>query len=69
MVKAPKVPGSQDHNEESRDIFDPTVEEHDMLSVPPNQSTSKRRTESHSSNSCISCHILFSFSLEILRFF
>lgn len=69
MVKAPNVPGSQDHNEESRDIFDPTVEGHDMLSVPPNQPTSKRRTESHSSSSYISCHILFSFSLEILRFF
>lgn len=29
MVKAPNVPGSQDHNEESRDTCDTAVEGHD----------------------------------------
>lgn len=59
MVKAPNVPGSEIHNKESRDICDPTVEGHDMLSVPLSQSTSKGRTESHRSSSHVSCPILF----------
>jgi len=58
-----------DHTEESRDICDPTVEGCDMLSVPPSQSTNKGRTESHRSSSHVPCRILFSFSLEMLRFF
>lgn len=68
MVKAPNVPGSEIHNKESRDICDPTVEGHNMLSVPPKQSTSKGRTESHRSSSHVSYPILFSFDLEILWF-
>lgn len=65
MVKAP---GSEISNKESRDICDPTVEGHDMLSVSPNQSTSKGRTESHRPNYCVSRPILFSFDLEFLWF-
>lgn len=66
MAKAPKVPGNEIQNKESRDICDPTVEGHDMLPVPPNQSTCKGKTESHRSTSHVSCPILFFFDLEIL---
>lgn len=68
MVKAPKVPGSEIHNKESRDICDPTVEGHDRLSVPPNQSTSKGKAENHRPSYHVSCPILFPFDLEILWF-
>lgn len=64
MVKAPNVPDSQDHNEESRDACDTAVEGHDMLSATKLIYQQGKDSEPQLQFSCFLPHFIFIY-LEV----